>query len=414
MKKIKRTIYHSLIKHLDHREITMIMWPRQVGKTTIMNEMSKSLSSQWARVLRLNLDIETDAVFFESQIKLLQKISLEFGSHNGYIFIDEIQKKENAWVFLKWIYDMNLGHKFIISGSGSIELKEKIHESLAGRKRVFEMNPVSFLEFINFKTHYKYESNIPLFAEVQQSQLKILLNEYLNFGGYPQVILAETTKEKILIIDEIYKSYILKDISYLLNIDKPEKYSLLLKIIATQIGQPIKYSELAKQVGINESTIKNYLYYATHTYFIKICQPYHTNLQKEILKSPMIYFNDIWMRNYMLGLFWHLNEQDNLWLLFQNFIHNILLQKYDLIGEYLKFWRTVDGWEIDLIVDRGRDIIPVEVKYINYVKPETGKSVQNFINKYHPKQLNIINLTLKQSITKDDTIINFVPYRDIL
>ena len=92
----------------------------------------------------LSLDFENDQKFFSSQIAFIEKLKLEFGNATGYVFIDEIQRKEDAGVFMKGLYDMSLPYKFIISGSGSVELKEKVHESLAGRKAMFEVLPRIF------------------------------------------------------------------------------------------------------------------------------------------------------------------------------------------------------------------------------------------------------------------------------
>ncbi len=105
--------------------------------------------------------------FFSTQEKLLNKIRLELGTEKGFVFIDEIQRKENAGLFLKGIYDMGLPYKFIISGSGSIELKEKIHESLAGRKRLFELSTVTFMEFVDFRTDYHYSNRISEFFNIE-------------------------------------------------------------------------------------------------------------------------------------------------------------------------------------------------------------------------------------------------------
>ena len=121
---------------------------------------------------------------------------------------------------------MMLPYKFIISGSGSMELKEKIHESLAGRKRLFEVWTVTFLEFVNYRTNYKYENRIDDFFEVETQKTKELLIEYLRFGGYPRVITAESMKDKKMEMDEIFSSYIEKDISLLLNM-KRKRYPLL-------------------------------------------------------------------------------------------------------------------------------------------------------------------------------------------
>ncbi len=108
----------------------------------------------------LNLDIEEDNKFLQSQKRLLNKIKLEFGDKKGFVFLDEIQRKESAGSFLKGLYDMNLLCKFIVSGSRNIELKEKISESLMGCKRIFQIRPILWNEFVNFKTEYKYSNRL--------------------------------------------------------------------------------------------------------------------------------------------------------------------------------------------------------------------------------------------------------------
>jgi len=141
---IKRTLLNKLKSHLSKREFSLIVGPRQAGKTTLMLLLQDYLKKKGEKNLFLNLDIESERIFFSSQEKLLSKIRLELGTGGGFVFIDEIQRKEDAGLFLKGLYDMRLPYKFIISGSGSIELKEKIHESLTGRKRVFELSTVAF------------------------------------------------------------------------------------------------------------------------------------------------------------------------------------------------------------------------------------------------------------------------------
>src|SRR3990167_9048952 len=133
---IKRSILVDVKAHLSSKEITMIVGARQVGKTTLMTEVFNHVLQTGEKALFLNLDVETDARLFASQEILLDRLRLEFGDKKGYVFIDEIQRKTNAGKFLKGIYDLNTPYNLIVSGSGSLELKEKIHESLAGRKRL--------------------------------------------------------------------------------------------------------------------------------------------------------------------------------------------------------------------------------------------------------------------------------------
>lgn len=206
------------------------------------------------------------------------------------MFIDEIQRKENAGLFLKGIYDTNLPYKFIISGSGSLELKEKIHGSLVGRKRILELSTVSFMEFINYRTAYKYENRLDDFFKVENEKVKVLLNEYFRFGGYPRIIIADSIKEKKKEMDEIYQSYIEKDISYLLNIQKTEKISSPVKLLSAKIGRIINYSEISNILCLSVETVKKYLWYLEKTFIIKRITPFYKMQEKRLPNPRFIIF----------------------------------------------------------------------------------------------------------------------------
>ena len=199
---IRRRLIPALAGHLDHPEITMLIGPRQSGKTTILKQLEVKLRAGGRKTLWLNLDFEDAFHNVSSQSALLQKIHLELGSSGGVVFIDEIQRKENAGLFLKGLYDQSPPCKIVVSGSVSIELKEKISESLAGRKRMFELSTVSFGEFADFKTGYRYTDRLKEFFRAEPLKTDQLLREYLMYGGYPRVILADTHQEKLSVINE--------------------------------------------------------------------------------------------------------------------------------------------------------------------------------------------------------------------
>jgi predicted AAA+ superfamily ATPase len=411
---IKRDLFEEIKNHLSAKEISLIIGPRQVGKTTLMLLLKEYLEKKGEKTLFLNLDVEADKQYFVSQEALIRKINLEFGKEKGYVFIDEIQRKENAGLFLKGIYDLNLPYKFIVSGSGSLDLKEKIHESLVGRKRMFELYPISFKEFVNFKTNYRYEESLEEFFEVEKVKTESLLNEYLNFGGYPRVVLEEKLSEKVRIIDEIYRSYLDKDISYLIKSERVDVYSSLIKLLAGQIGRLINYSELSSTLGIALQTLKNYLWYAEKTFIIHRLTPYFRNVRKEITKSPVIYFYDLGLRNYALGLFGKVEFSPDIGFLFQNFIFNIIKEKIRFTGASVHFWRTKDKAEVDFIIDFGKEVIPIEAKYKKLKEPTVERSLRSFVEKYHPKEAWVINLALEYEVKVGQTIIKFLPFYRLL
>ena len=406
---IHRTISKDIKAHLSSKEITMIVGARQVGKTTLMNNLFNQVLQSGEKAIFLNLDIEADARFFDSQASLLDRLRLEFGNKKGYVFIDEIQRKTNAGVFLKGIYDLNTPYKIIVSGSGSLELKEKIHESLAGRKRLFEINTITFTEFSDFKTEYKYSDRLTDFYRINQETTLRLLREYLNFGGYPKVILSLEQEEKKKIINEIFRSYTEKDIVYFLKVDRIESFELLLKLLAAQTGQIISYANLCRDSHISFPTLKKYLWYAEKTFVIHSATPYFKNNYKEIIKSPIVYFSDLGLRNALLGIFGNFQEKD-FGFVFQNYAMNILLESNRWNSSRIKFWRTTTGKEVDFIIDGGAKIMPVEVKYSSLTAPKIEKSLKFFLEKYSPEEAIVVNLSLDEEKTFGKTKVRFIPF----
>lgn len=407
---IKREIFPVLLEHLSRKEITLIVGPRQAGKTTLMNLLQEELIKKGATTLFMSLDFERDMPFFRSQQTLIERLSLEFGSQKGFVFIDEIQRKRDAGLFLKGIYDMNLPYKFIISGSGSLELKEKIHESLIGRKRLFELNTLSLKEFINFKTAYKYEDRLKEFFRIDPLA-KDLLMEYMNFGGYPRVVLENRLNQKIAVIDDIYRSYLEKDISFLLRLEKMDALKDLVKLLAAQIGGLVNLTELSSTTGISIPTLKNYLYYLEKTFIIKRVTPFYRNIRKEITKSPVFYFYDMGLRNFAIGQFGRL-DTINMGFLFENLIFNLLKERFPEVD--IHFWRTTDGAEVDFIIEFPDSIIPVEVKFKELKETRISRSLKSFILKYSPSEAWIINLSLKEEERIENTLIRFMPFWELI
>ena len=287
---------------------------------------------------------------------------------------------------------MNLPYKFIVSGSGSLELKDKTHESLAGRKRIFELPTLNFIEFANYKTEYRYEGNLHEFLALEKQKRQNLLEEYMSFGGYPRVVLEETVTEKRRIIAELYQSYLERDIAHLLGIQKTDRFTALTSLMASQVGQLATISEIANTLNINAATVNNYLWLMEKTFVLHRVTPFFKNVRKELTKTPVFYFYDLGMRNYALGAYGtHLAPSES-GFLFQNFVHNLLREKIADTSNQLHHWRTTDKAEVDFVLDKNTEAIPVEVKYRNLANAETSRSFQNFISAYHPPKGYVVHL----------------------
>lgn len=391
MKFIPRLEYFQLLQHLDKPEISLLLGPRQAGKTTLIKKLQQELEQKNQPTVLLNLDVIEDRYFFASQHTLLDFIEKKAGTRKAYVFIDEISRLENAGLFLKGLYDLQSNHKFVVTGSGSLELKENIVEPLTGRKKIFYCFPLSFTEFAAYRLDALNEisDQNQVYAEVtkilttQPLKRQRIISEYLNFGGYPRVVLATTEQEKTEVLREIYASYLEKDIGLLLNVEKEYAFENLVKIMAGQVGNLINRAELSSTLGLTEKTIERYLYLLEKTFVINLVRPFYRNIRKELVKSPKVYFVDPGFLYIASGILPTMQRQPT-GNVFENACY-LRLKELDLIKPP-QFWRTKSGAEVDFVItspNTGKPI-PIEVKMSP--KGTLGKSLISFIKHYQPEE----------------------------
>jgi hypothetical protein len=410
---IHRSVLEELKQHLAEPEITLIAGARQVGKTTLMNMLFEHLREKDKKVLFLSMDFESDVPFFSTQQALINRINLEFGDEFGFVFLDEIQRKDNAGLYLKGLYDMKLPVKFIISGSGSIELRETIAESLAGRKRLFEITTVTFNEFLDFRTQYSFSGKLPAFIHAYPDKTMELFYEYLHFGGYPRVITAPTIKEKVLHINEIFQSYIDRDIRHLIRNDQPEAFVRVVRLLAAQTGQMVNLNNLSNDARVSAPTLQKHLWIAQKTFFIKLVEPYFKNVTKEITKSPVVYFADHGIRNFCISNFGNIQRHQDYGFVFQNLIGNALLRELYATPFSVHYWRTTDKAEVDFVISRMNNPIGVEAKFSAMKTPVITRSLRSFIDKYNPSEAWVVNLTLSASTMIGGTKVRHITFFEL-
>jgi len=418
MKFIQREVYLQLKNHLKSPEISLILGPRQTGKTTIMKRLQEKLKGLNQTSIFLNLDVIEDRQFFKTQHTLLDLIEKKIGKKRAFVFIDEISRLKNAGMFLKGLYDLKTNYKFIVSGSGSLELKANIIEPLTGRKKIFYCFPLSFTEFAAYKLKIRFDYFDKLCTETTKNLVlqpylrQRLISEYLNFGGYPRVVLAETEEEKTEILREIYLSYLEKDIGLLLKVEKEQAFENLVKILAHQVGNLINRAELSSTLGLAEKTVKKYLYFLEKTFVINLVKPFFRNARKELIKSPKVYFSDLGFLYLAQGIL-PSTQKSVKGNIFENACF-LRLKELHLLKPP-QFWRTKSGAEVDFIIsstETGKSI-PIEVKSVP--KGALGKSLISFIEKYQPEKAFIYSLGKKGQIKKYksrsvETKVQFIPY----
>jgi uncharacterized protein len=211
-------------------------------------------------------------------------------------------------------------------------------------------------------------------------------------------------KDKRMEMDEIYASYIEKDISLLLNIEKTEKISALVKLLASRTGKLVNYHEISNTLNLATETLKKYLWYLEKTFIINKLPPFFKNVKKEITKSPIYYFHDIGLKNYASGYFAGYGDIVEPGFVFQNFIFNILKDIFSNSPVSINFWRTLDKAEVDFIISAGDNIIPLEVKYQHMKSQQISRSFRSFIEKYSPEKAFIVNLGYNGSVKIGDNL----------
>ena len=346
---IIRDITLKAQKYLETDDIIIFIGARQAGKTTILKQIQAILEQKNQTVNFLNLeDLSYLELLNQSPKNIFKIFALDLGKKN-YILIDEIQYLKNPSNFLKYLYDQHQDKiKLIVSGSSAFYLDKKFKDSLAGRKKIFNVRTLSFKEFLRFKQENdlagKDFSNLSL---VEKEKTAFYFYEYMLYGGYPRVVLSALS-EKQELLREIAFSYIKKDI-FEANIKQDEIFYKLFKILASQTSGLVNFSELASTLGVSKTAIDNYLHVMQKSFHVWLLKPFFKNIRKELTKMPKIFFNDLGLRNFFLNNFSSFEQRDDKGALLENAVFRQLIERYEC--EDIRFWRTIQKKEVDFIIN---------------------------------------------------------------
>lgn len=336
-------------KYLDSEEILLFIGARQAGKTTVLKQIMERLKNQKAKSYFLNLEDPEYLDLLNKNPKNLFKILPMDLKKRNFVFIDEVQYLSNPSNFLKYIFDEHKQNiKLIVSGSSAFYIDKKFRDSLAGRKKIFNVFTVSFNEFLRFKKEDELsKKNFYEISLEEKNKIGLFYREYLVFGGYPRVVLSPLD-EKEEVLKEIAYSYIKKDI-YEANVRQDEVFYKLFKILANQAGNLVNSSELANTLGVSKTAIDNYLYIMQKSFHINLIKPFFGNVRKELTKMPKVFFLDTGLRNFFAGSFDPFETRKDRGMLLENAVFRQLLEKYN--HEDIKFWRTIAHNEVDFVIN---------------------------------------------------------------
>jgi len=383
----RRKLLNKILKFIEDKEIIVIHGARQVGKTSLLHYLIEN---------HLKPNIQPENIFYSDleDLRLLELcnksceevmayLEAKGADFNKRIFliIDEIQYLNNPSSFLKIFFDRyHEKVKLIVSGSSSFLIKKKFKDSLTGRTVDFELFPLDFEEFLEFKDlKYNLEMEPP---EPIREELIKLYTEFVIYGGYPAIVLEKDVEKKEIKLKQIINTYVKKDIRDLAQIREIDKFNNLLQIFASQVGNLLNIFELSNTVGLAKKTIEEYIFLLENTYIIRRVKPFHKNIRSELTKMPKIFFEDTGLANILANKTF-LPKLEGGFL--ENSVYSQL--RKNLGCDYIYFWRTNIKQEIDFIVEIvGKDtsdkFVAIEVK--NIFLNKYTRSLRYFL-KYYPK-----------------------------
>jgi uncharacterized protein len=384
--------YPDIVKYFKTKEILLILGARRTGKSTLLYQIIKSLKVNFKAILFINLDeplFQSKANDPEFLRNLLEAYMLENKEiKNFYIFIDEVQNY-NYWVqTLKVLHDTSKNFKFILTGSTSTLIENKMSIKLSGRYFSTTVYPLSFNEFLTFNGLKK---------------LKILekreyLEKYLKYGAFPRVVLEIDKSIKQEVLKNYFQTIYLKDIIYPYKIRNNKDVFDLLYFIISNTGKPFSYNSVGKVLNIDSETIKEYLTYAQQAYLLYSINKFDYSVKKQLVNSKKIYCIDTGLVNSLSFQF-----SQNKGRLLENLVFITLLRKYSEIYYHR------DNGECDFVIKEGLKIkqaiqVTLSLKDIDVKKREI-KGLMDAMMTYKLKEGLIITENEKETIKlKNKTI----------
>jgi len=368
----------------------VLVGPRQAGKTTLGKFIAQSLIQQnrFEQLIYLNCDFLEIRQSLRSPL-FIQTLMQKFNLKNPIFFIDEAQRLKNPGLLLKGIVDLQLPIKLIASGSSQLELRSTVQEYLTGRHLEALVLPFSYQEV----------------GEVTETSLI--------YGMYPAIVLSD---KKEILLQQLYKNYINKDIIEILKVGNPDAMQKLIRLVAHISGQLVNYQQLATDCRVSIPTIQHYCSILENTYIISCVKPFVGNKRKEIVSNPIYYFIDNGFRNQALRQFSSLDTRMDVGFLIQNAVfQEILKHRSQTFANFdIHYWRTQGGAEVDFILYFNQEkIIPIEAKYRNLKRPVITRALHSFIDAYSPKIAFMITKNFDAQFMVGDCKVHFISFENI-
>lgn len=348
---IKRTLAAKLKEAARQFPVVTVTGPRQSGKTTLVKAVFKGCDY-------VSLELPDQRNF------ALEDPRGFLGQFDGPVVLDEVQRAPELFSYVQVIVDERPDKtgQFILTGSQNFLLLQSISQSLAGRCAVLHLLPFSLAELLVRKP-----VSLEKLGQVATRKLtppKPGLMQTLFTGFYPRIHDKGLPPRDWL--GNYYQTYLERDVRNVLNVGDLETFSRFIRLCAGRNGQLLSFSGLASDCGISHVTAKRWLSVLEASFIVALLRPHHQNFGKRLIKSPKLYFLDTGLLCYLLQIqspeqLYHRAERG---AIFESFVVSELHKNFVHRGEQpgLYFWRDAAGHEIDIIIDMGARLIPVETK----------------------------------------------------
>lgn len=374
-KPLLRYLESRLAQMIKKKQSALILGPRQVGKTTLVQSVLKGVPNTLEYKLQnpgVRLELEKDPS------RIIREVEAQGG--RPYLFVDEAQKVPEVFDSAQVLIDQKIAQLFL-TGSSARKLRRIGVNLLPGRIQKLSLDPLLWGEL-------GFVGN-PVIPELTLRNLnrsvRYLFEESLVFGSLPGIIgLSEQDRRDVL--KSYAELYLEEEIRAEAVSRKIGAFSRFLELAAHESGTSPNLTKLSNESGVSQPAIKEFYRILEDTLVVERIDPYLKNARKRILSSPRYYFFDLGVRNALarFPLDRHLiNVQKG--VLFEHAVVLEIIRRIRALNKSysVHFWRTSGGAEVDCVLDFGQSVIPIEIKATAHVAVSELKGLKSFLDEYH-------------------------------
>lgn len=421
-------LFYPLVKETTIKRALVLMGPRRVGKTVMMHHAIDALIKENIAPQKIGFVSIDNPIYINQSLESLLQLSLQgAGIENPdgcFIFFDEIQYLKNWEQHLKVLVDSYPKTKFIVSGSAAAALQLKSNESGAGRFTDFLLPPLTFQEYIHLKglqhllkpKKINYNNSVvDFFESVNMKALNEHFINYINFGGYPEVIFSETIQQNMsrYIKSDIIDKVLLRDLPGLYGIRDVQELNRFFAYLAYNTGKEFSYEKMSIESGLDKNSLKKYMEYLEAAFLIHVVNKIDDTAKNfKRITAFKVYLTNTSLRS---ALFSPVNASESeLGNLVETTIFSQWMHRENLNLKYASWKSGRTEGEVDMVNINDSTQKPfwcVEIKWSNryFNKPAELKSLTEFCNKNKLTSALITTIDINNELEFKDVKLLFVP-----